>query len=296
MKKVWIAVMGLAMTLVVGAGCSSKPSCELLYKRQKKCAKGKKKDKLDKDVFMVFCKKLKDKPSFKAQIACSKHSDCDKFRACVEKSRKAQRLERLKKRWAKVKKEMDAGKYTSAEVFCSVWKKDLEGEMKAVCKDLPVKAFDALYKDITAKRDKGQVDYKSTNCYRLKSYAKKAGGDRVKKADALCAEVKAVRRFQQVKKSVDKRMAKLKSAFLPYGCAAKDIKKVAGIGTPFAKKLTAKFVDLCYKKFAVAIMKKKVPGQRYCKVGMVYKAVLAMGVKSPELDKLMEEAGKKCKK
>jgi len=202
----------------------------------------------------------------------------------------------MKKRWAEVQKKMKGGKFMEAETFCSIYKKDLEGDMKKACEGLSVKAYDQLYKDITAKRDKGQVDYKQVNCYRLQSYAKKAGGDRVKKAKALCDEVKAVRQFQRTKKSVDKYMGKLKSAYLPYGCQPKQVKKVQALGTPFAKKLAGQIIDLCYKKFAVALMKAKVPGQRYCKVSTTYKAVLALGVKSPELDKLMEEAGKKCKK
>ena len=35
----------------------------------------------------------------KAEIECSKHSDCDKFKQCLKDARKAGRKERMKKRW-----------------------------------------------------------------------------------------------------------------------------------------------------------------------------------------------------
>jgi len=296
MKNLWVAAMGLVMALTVGVSCSNKPSCRLLYERQKKCAEAAKKGPLDRDVFLAYCKKARKRPAFQKRIACSAHSDCAKFLSCVNEVERKQERERMTARWRELQKELAQGRFVGAEAFCRIWDKDLVGEMKSACAGLPARAYEVLYDEFTKKRDAGDVGYKSVVCYRLTSYAKKAGGDRVKKAETLCAEIRAVRVLQRVEKDVERRMRRLSSAYLPSGCAPRRIRKIQTISTPFAKKLAGKLVHLCYEKLAVALLKKYVPGQRYCKVGLLYQSVQEVGARSPELDRLMQEAGKECKK
>jgi hypothetical protein len=281
-----------AFTLIVGAGCSDKPSCKLLYKRYKKCDKM----PLTEEAFLKLCKKRKDKERTKAQIECSKESDCDAFKKCIEGARKKARMARMKKRWDEAMEKAKKGNYSRAMTFCQIWKKDLAGDMKKKCEELPAKAVDALMKEIKAKRDKGEVSYKKVKCWDLKRYAKKAGPQKQKAAKTLCEEIKIARSYKKAQKEVAKQMKK-KRPYLPYYCGVKRVEKVKKLGSPYSKKIYQKMIDLCYKKLGKAILEKKVPKQKHiCRVRSTYKAIKKYNVKGPEIDKLMEKAAEKCEK
>jgi hypothetical protein len=294
MRKSILVVSGalFALTLTLGTGCGDKPSCKLLYKRYKKCDKM----PLTEDAFLALCKKMKKKERTKAEIECSKKSDCDEFKKCIKGARKKARAARMKKRWAKAMEKAKKGNYSRAMTFCQIWKDDLDGDMKKKCKELPAKAVDALMKEIKAKRDKGEVSYKQVKCWDLKRYAKKAGPEKKKAAETLCKEIKVARNFKKAKKEVAKQMKKSRP-YLPYYCSVKRVEKVKKLGSPYAKKIYKQMIDLCYKKLGKVILQKKVPKQKYiCSVRSTYKAIKKYNVKGPEIDKLMEKAAEKCEK
>ncbi len=284
-----VAVFGLS-TLI--AGCSSKPSCKLLYKRYKDC----KKMPLTEEAFVAMCDKLKDKAQTKEEIKCSAKSDCDAFKKCIKQAEKKGRVERMKKRWTKAMDKAAKGKYSSAMTFCEVWKDDLSDDLKAKCKGLPAKAAGALMKDITAKRDAGKVSYKEVKCWDLKRYAKKAGPAELKKAEALCKEIALARDVKSVKEAVAKNLKK-SSPYLPYQCSEKQLTKYRKLGTPYAKKAVGLIINECYKKLGLYILQKKVPKQKYsCWSKDVYKGIKKYKITGPKIDELMKKAAEKCEK
>lgn len=292
-----LSVTVFALTLF--AGCSDKPSCKLLYKRYKDCEKEKsKKADVSESTFVELCEKMKDKEGgfIQDEIDCSKNKDCDKFKSCVKDKRKARRGERLKKRWAEAMEKAKKGDYDRALAFCRYQKDDLTDDLKKECEGLPKKAFDALLKDYTAKRDQGKTDYKEVNCYSLKRLGKEAGGDKEKVADTLCKEIDLVRNVTRTKKDIEKQLT-ASSPYPPYNCWEKQLEKVDEIGTPFAKKLKAELIELCFKKLGKVILQKKVPTMSsYCSVEKTYKGIKKYGIKDPDIDKLMEDAKKACEK
>jgi dGTP triphosphohydrolase len=284
-----VAVFGLSTML---AGCSSKPSCKLLYKRYKDC----KKMPLTEEAFVSMCDKLKDRAQTKAEIACSAKSDCDDFKKCIKQAEKAGRAERMNKRWKVVMEKAKKGKYSSAMTFCEIWKDELTDEFKSKCKGLPAKAADALMKEHTAKRDAGKVSYKEVKCWDLKRYAKKAGPDKLKKAELLCKEIALARDVNSVKEAVAKNLKKA-SPYLPYQCSERQLKKYRKLGTPYAKKAVGIIVQECYKKLGVYILQKKLPKQKYtCWVKDVYKGIKKYKITGPKIDELMKKAAEKCEK
>ena len=196
-----VAVFGLSTMI---AGCSSKPSCKLLYKRYKDC----KKMPLTEDAFVSMCDKLKDKARTKEEIKCSAKSDCDAFKKCIKEADKKASAARMKKRWKKVMDKAAKGKYSSALSFCRVWKDEMSDDLKEKCKGLPVKAVAALTKEITANRDAGKVSHKHVKCWDLKRIAKKAGPALQKKAELLCKEIALARDVKTVKEKVAKALKK----------------------------------------------------------------------------------------
>ncbi len=284
-----VAVFGLSTMI---AGCSSKPSCKLLYKRYKDC----KKMPLTEDAFVAMCEKLKDKARTKEEIKCSAKSDCDDFKKCLKAAEKKGRAERMKKRWTKAMDKAAKGKYSSAMTFCEVWKEDLSDELKAKCKGLPAKATAALMKDITAKRDAGKVSYKEVKCWDLKRYAKKAGPAVLKKAEVLCKEIALARDVKSVKEAVAKNLKKA-SPYLPYQCSEKQLTKYRKLGTPYAKKVVGLIINECYKKLGLYILQKKVPKMKYsCWSKDVYNGIKKYKITSPKIDELMKKAAEKCEK
>jgi hypothetical protein len=284
-----VAVFGLSTMI---AGCSSKPSCKLLYKRYKDC----KKMPLTEEAFVSMCEKLKDKGSTKAEIKCSAKSDCDAFKKCVKAADKARRVERRKKSWTKAMEKAAKGDYGRAMSFCNMWKDELEGDLKDKCKVLPVKATAALMKDIAAKRDAGKVSYKEVKCYDLKRYAKKAGAPALKKADTLCKEIALARDVNRVKESVAKALKK-PSPFMPYQCNEKNLVKYGKLGTPYAKKAVSIMVQECYRKLGLYILQKKVPKMKsFCWFKKLYHGIKRYKITGPKIDELMKKAAEKCEK
>ncbi len=284
-----VAVFGLSTMI---AGCSSKPSCKLLYKRYKDC----KKMPLTEEAFVAMCEKLKDKAQTKEEIKCSAKSDCGDFKKCIKQAEKKGRAERMKKRWKVAMEKAGKGKYGSAMTFCEVWKDDLSDDLKSKCKGLPAKAADALMKDITAKRDAGKVKYKNVKCWDLKRYAKKAGPAKQKAAETLCKEIALARDVNTVKDSVAKNLKKA-SPYLPYQCGERQLNKYRKLGTPFAKKAIKQIINECYKKLGAYILEKKLPKQKYsCWVKDVYKGIKKYKITGPKIDDLMKKAAEKCEK
>lgn len=283
------------------AGCSEKPSCKLLYKRYKSCESSKKKlGDLSESTFVELCEKLKskEKSSIDDEIACSKHKDCDKFKSCVKDKRKARRAERMKERWKEAMDKAKKGDYGSALSFCRYRKDDLTDELKKECAGLAGKAFGDMMKDITAKRDAGKVDYKTINCWKLKDAAKAVGPDKVKDAETLCKEVDLVRTMERARKDVQKQLG-TDLAYSPYYCEIKQVEKMGELGSPFAKKLKAELIELCFKKLGKAILDKQVPKMKtYCPsaVKRTYQGIKKYSVKDPDIDKHMEAAAKVCEK
>lgn len=292
MRKSILVLSGVfaVSTLMLASGCSNKPSCKLLYKRYKKCDKM----PLTEDHFISYCKKAKKQSRMQETIQCSKESDCSKFKACLKRARKKARQARMKKRWSEAMERANKGNYSRAMTFCRIWRKSLEGDMKKTCDALPAKATDALMKEITAKRDKGDVSYKSVRCWSLRQYAKDVSPAKAKEADLLCKEVQIARDLKKAKEEVKKQLTKARP-YLPYYCSIKMVDKVAKLGSPYAKKTHQLLVDLCYKQLGKVILQKKVPKQTViCLVATTYQAVKKFGVKDPEIDKLMEQAAPKC--
>lgn len=284
-----VAVFGLS-TLI--AGCSSKPSCKLLYKRYKDC----KKMPLTEDAFVSMCDKLKDKALWKEQIKCSAKSDCSAFKKCIKQADKKARAERMEKRWKEAMEKAAKGKYSSAMTFCEVWKDEMSDKLKDKCKLLPAKAAAALMKEITAKRDAGKVGYKHVKCWDLKRYAKKAGPAELKKADLLCKEIALARDVKNVQENVAKNLKKA-SPHLPYKCYEKQLETYRKLGTPFAKKAVALMINECYRKLGLYILQKKVPKQTYsCWTKDVYNAIKKYKITGPKIDELMKKAAEKCEK
>lgn len=297
--RAFINLCAVVVALAFVAGCSEKPSCKLLYKRYKDCAKKKsKRADVSESTFVELCEKLKDKDKggIADEIACSTNKSCDKFNACIKDKRKARRAERLTKRWQEASEKAKAGDYDSAISFCKYSKDDLTDALKKECEGLPEKAIAAMMKDITAKRDKGTVEIKDVNCWRLKSLAKDLGGDKAKAAEALCKEVDLARNVQRTKKEIEKQLSGERPS-QPYHCWEQQLAKMDAIGTPYAKKTKAELVELCYKKLGKVILQKKVPSMRtFCSVKRTYEGIKKYGIKDPDIDKLMEDAKKACEK
>lgn len=284
-----VAVFGLSTMI---AGCSSKPSCKLLYKRYKDC----KKMPLTEEAFVAMCEKLKDKAQTKEEIKCSAKSDCDAFKKCIKQAEKKGRAERMKKRWKKAMDKAAKGKYSSVMSLCNVWKDDLSDELKAKCKELPAKATDALMKEIAGKRDADKISHKDVKCWDLKRYAKKAGPAELKKAELLCKEISLARDVKRIKESVAKNLKK-GSPSLPYQCYETQLKKYRKLGTPYAKKSVGIIINECYKKLGLYILQKMVPKQKYiCRVRDVYKGIKKYKLTGPKMDELMKKAAEKCDK
>jgi hypothetical protein len=284
-----VSVFGLS-TLI--AGCSSKPSCKLLYKRLKDC----KKMPLTEEAYVSMCDKLKDQTHMKEQIKCSAKSDCDTFKKCIKEGEKKSRAERRKKRWKEAMEKADKGNYSSAMIFCDLWKDELSDDLKAKCGGLPAKAADALMKEIAAKRDAGKVGYKDVKCWDLKRYAKKAGPTVLKKAEVLCEEISLARDVKRVKEAVAKQL-KMPTPYLPYYCNERQLAKYRKIGTPYAAKVVGDIINDCYKTLGEYILVKTVPKQSFgCLVSDVYKGIKKHKISSPKIDELMKKAAEKCEK
>jgi hypothetical protein len=284
-----VTVFGLS-TLI--AGCSSKPSCKLLYKRYKDC----KKMPLTEEAYVNMCDKLKDQTLMKEQIKCSAKSDCDAFKKCMKEAEKKSRAERMKKLWKEAMEKANKGNYSSAMTFCEVWKDDLSDDLKAKCSGLPAKVTAALMKKTAAKRDAGEVSYKDVSCWDLKRYAKKAGPAELKKAETLCQEISLARYVKRVKESVAKQLKKAQP-YLPYYCNERQLAKYRKIGTPYAAKAVGDMVNDCYKTLGEYILVKTVPKQSFvCLVTDVYKGIKRHKISSPKIDELMKKAAEKCEK
>ncbi len=282
-----VAVFGVSSMI---AGCSSKPSCKLLYKRYKDC----KKMAYTEEAFVTICEKLKDKARMKEEIKCSAKSDCDDFKKCLKKAEKAGQAERQKKNWTKAMEKVAKGDYGRAMSFCRRWKDDLTGDLKEQCKGMPTKATDALMKKITAKRDAGKVTYKDVKCWDLKSYAKKAGPSALKKADTLCKEIALARDVNRLKENVAKNLQKAKP-LMPYRCNEKQLEKYRKLGTPYANKAVGIMINECYKKLGLYILQKKVPKMKgFCYFKKVYQGIKKYKITGPKIDELMKKAAEKC--
>lgn len=297
--------LGLALAAVAGfalIACGSKsddkkkealkPGCKLLYKKYDEC----KTMPLTESSFVKMCEKLKDKPRTKLEIDCATKDGCEGFKTCLKEARKKGRIERMKKRWEKAMAKAKEGKWSSAMVFCDVWKKDFDDAMKKNCEGLAGKATAALMKDISAKRDKGTVNYKEIKCWDLKRVAKKAGAAQLKAAEALCKEVQIARDLKRARKEVDKQMKK-ERPYLPYQCGFKRLQEMEKLGTAYAKKVKGELIELCYKKLGKLIFEKKMPKMKYfCTVRGLYTGIQTLQIKDPELDKWMAKAKAKCEK
>jgi len=284
-----VAVFGLSTMI---AGCSSKPSCKLLYKQYKKC----KKMPLTEEAFVSMCDKLSDKAQTKEEIKCSAKSGCDAFKKCIKESEKKSRAERMSKRWKKAMDKAAKGEYSSAMTFCQVWKDDLSDDFKAKCAKLPAKAAGALLKEIAANRDAGKVSHKEVKCWDLKRYAKKAGPELQKKAELLCKEIALARDVNTVKESVAKNLKKA-SPYLPYQCNESQLDKYRKLGTPYAQKAVGVIVDECYKKLGLYMLEKKVPKMKYgCYIKDLYNGIKKYKITDPKIDELMKKAAELCEK
>jgi hypothetical protein len=270
----------------------TEPSCKLLYARYRKCDK----KPLNEKAFLELCEKRKDTDRVKAEIQCSGESECGAFKKCIKRARKEERLARVKERLKEALAKASVDSYSRAMTYCQILKGEIVGEMKKKCEALPAKATAALMKEFKAKRDKGEVSFKQVKCWHLKRYAKKAGPDKQKAAEALCQEIKATRSFNKAKEAVAKQMKK-KQPRLPFYCNVKRVDKIKKLGTPYAKELSQKMIDLCYGKLGKAILQKKVSTQKQsCKVRRTYQAIKKYNVKGPEIDKLMKRASERCAK
>lgn len=285
MKVVFLTglVAGFGLASVI-AGCSSKPSCKLLYKRYRDC----KKSPLTEGAFVSACDKLKDKLYWKERIRCSTNSDCSVFKKCISQAEKKARAVRMDKRWKDAMEKVAKGKYASAIGFCEMWKDELSAKYAETCKGLPARATAATMKEITAKRDAGKVSYEDVKCWDLKRYAKKAGPAEFKKADLLCKEIALARTVKKVKEAVAKNLRKA-SPILPYGCFASQLDTYSKLGSPYAKKAVALLVNECYQKLGLYILEKNVPKQSKD----VYEGIKRYKITGPKIDALMKKAAEK---
>ncbi|MFH2010407.1 MAG: hypothetical protein ABI333_27660 [bacterium] len=295
MRRSIVTVTGLVVVFGLSAilsGCSSKPSCKLLYQRYKECEKM----PLTEEAFTSLCDKMKDKARTKEEIKCSAKSDCDAFKKCLKAARKKGRAERMKKRWKEAMEKAAQGDYGRAMSFCEIWKEDMGKEFKEKCKGLPEKAADQLMKQIAAKRDAGKVSYKEIKCWDLKRYAKKAGPAKLEAAKKLCDEVEMARDVQKAKEAVAKQLKK-PSPYLPFYCSERQLDKYRKIGSPYAQQQLKLLVEQCYRTLGMDILTKKLPKQKYsCWVQDVYNGIKKYQIKGAEIDKLMEKAAEKCEK
>ncbi|MFH2008569.1 MAG: hypothetical protein ABI333_18425 [bacterium] len=272
----------------------SKPSCKLLFKRYKKCDKM----PLTEEAFLGMCEKMivKGEGRAKTELECSVSKECPEFKKCLKDAQKKSRANRMKKRWMKAKKKAEEGDYGSVMTFCEIWKDDLTDEIKKECDGMAGQVVGKLMKDITAKRDAGKVSYKEVKCWDLKRYAKKAGADALKAAETLCHEIALGRDVKSANESIEKQLKK-DSPYLPYQCNKRTLDKFDKLGTPFAKQQKALLIDACFKKLGKVILEKKVPKQKYgCRVQSVYRGIKEHKISTPEIDKLMAQAAKKCDK
>ncbi len=293
--------LGIASVFLLGAcggskgedqGTQQKPGCRLLYKRYDRCQKM----PLTEEAFIKLCEKMKNRARTKAEIACSTQAECGPFKKCVKAARQAGRKARMHQRWKEAMAKAKQGRWASVRLFCKVWKKDLDADLKKQCDEMPERAVAAMTKDITAKRDRGQVGFKEVRCYDLKRYAKEAGPDKLRAATTLCKEVQVARDLAKAKAEVAKQL-KQPRPYLPYYCGERKLEEIQKVGTPFANKTLAQMYELCFKKLGKVIFAKKVPKMKfYCNVRTLYHVIQRFQVHDPELDKWMQKVKAKCEK
>lgn len=274
-----------------GSGCSDKPSCKLLYQRLDKCEDD---FALKEDKFLKMCEKRKDKTRVKEQIKCSKHSDCKKFKKCLDESGKKARAADTAERIEKAIKEKD---YSKAMMACKYNKEILTDELKKKCDEVAKTAYKEIHAKAVKMRDEGPIGTERFRvCSDLKSAAKALGEEKEKEAKKICEELNIA---EQGQKAIEKAKEALKEGkSIPFNCDY-SLKKITAAKGDFAEKLKKEVIQACYVDLGAAVLEKEVPKmKRFCpyKVKQIFKAVKKYDIKDPKLDPLLEKAKPLCDK
>lgn len=195
---------------------STKPTCQLLYKRNTQCRTMPITAVImTRELFVQQCR-TKGAPQY--EVACSTRSDCTVFKSCT------------------LGKRLKRGDWNAVEDFCQrPHFQSLDG-----CKGVPAKATRWLHADITRKRDAGQVQ--DARCWDLKRFAKKVGAPQHQAAELLCREVALTRIIVRIRNELKKGK---QSKHVPWFCQKTNRARFHQPSTAYVKKLRAELEAFC---------------------------------------------------
>ncbi len=277
--------------LLLGTGCSGTPSCKLLYRRLNKCEED---FSIEEERFLEMCNKRKNRPRVKEQIACSKHSNCVKFKKCLDEAVRKARIADTEQRIDDALKEE---KYGQALMICRYSKEILTDALKTKCNEIAASSYDQIKNQAAKMLDDGGVDEARFRvCSELKAAAKEIGGEKVKEAEGICQNLDIAGHSHE---AVEKAGEALKEAkTVPFNCEF-SLKRIEAAGTEFAEKMKEKVIRACYIDLGAAIIEREIPQmKRFCpyQVKTIYNAVKKYEVKDPKIDDLIEKVKPLCEK
>lgn len=274
-------------------GCAAKPSCKQLYERLTKCAKSGT-WATNEQRFLEVCEKNKEKPASRAEILCSKETECGPFNACLAKAREQGARALLEKRWKEVEGDLAEGKFTRPLVFCDIRKADLPPDLHAKCEALPRRAVAELTRRIIEARDQGKVPLEGVSCWDLKKLATRVDEAAKKAASDLCVEIMVANQLRETRDAVTRHIG-MPRPFLPYHChPPRFAEAVRKVKSAYTEKARQEMISLCFVKLGKVIFEKRVPDQTRCEVRDLYQAVKTLGFKDPGIDPWMEKAKVLC--
>lgn len=280
-----------ATFLMLSSGCSDTPSCGLLYKRLTECEED---FALEEEKFLDMCNKRRNRPRVKEQIACSKHSNCVKFKKCLDDAVRNARIRDTEQRIEEALKEK---RYSQGLMICRYSREILTEALKTKCNSIAKLSYWEIRDQSANMLGEGGVDEKRFRvCSELKVAAKEIGEEKVKEAEGICQNLDIASHSQE---AIEKAREALKDAkTVPFNCEF-SLKRIAAAGTEFADKMKNKVIRACYIDLGAEIMEKEIPKmKRFCpyQVKMIYNAVKKHRVKDPKIDHLIEQAKPLCEK